>query len=302
MKIHFWGTRGSTPVTIDAAQVRRKVETARADGRGLDDLPFPLRGTFGTATSCVSIEADGEVVVLDAGTGLRDLGRSTLARAPRTWHLFLSHLHWDHIQGFPFFAPLYAPGNTVHVHGAHDDIEAALRTQMSAPFFPVSFDSLPANIVFDRLVPGGESAIAGFTVRTLAQEHPGASFAYALARQGIKIVYATDAEHKAVKALAWAPFVEFFSGADILVFDAQFSLAQQDLEKRDWGHSSDILAVEFALLSGAKRLVLFHSDPERDDEALAAALEKTRQYARYYQPDKSIVIDQAFDGMEIELR
>lgn len=301
MKIHFWGTRGSTPVTVDAAQVRRKVEGARADGRAVGDLPFFLRGTYGSATSCVSIEAGESLLVLDAGTGLRDLGRSALARQPRVWHLLLSHLHWDHIQGFPFFAPLYAPGNTVHVHGAHEGIEAALRLQMSAPFFPVGFDSLPARIVFERIAPGEEHAIAGFTVRALTQEHPGSSYAYAFTGCGRKIVYATDAEHKAEKALAWAPYIDFFSGADLLVFDAQFSLAQQDLEKRDWGHSSDVLAVEFALLAGVKRLVLFHSDPERDDEALDRALEKARQYARYYQPDRSIVIDQAYDGMEIEL-
>ncbi len=156
MYVEFWGTRGSLPASMTARQVREKIfrairasrshplATDEAIGAFIDrDLPFAVRGSYGSNTACVEIGGQEEFVLCDAGTGLRDFGnaflRSGKGSSPAVFHLFLSHLHWDHLQGFPFFIPAYRPGNRIHIYGCHADIEAAFVNQQAAPCFPVPF-------------------------------------------------------------------------------------------------------------------------------------------------------------------
>src|ERR1700745_51191 len=213
MLVRFWGTRGSIPVAMSATEIQRKLVAAplQGAGRGLDseakarafverELAFPIRHTFGGDSSCVEIETgEGDYVLCDLGSGARRFGNSVLAaRGPagHRFHVFMSHLHWDHIMGFPFFMPAYLPGNHVTIYGCHDRLEEAFRRQNAAPSFPVDFSRMEARIEFVRLQPEREYEIAGLRVRAKRQHHGGDSYGYRLERDGKVVVYSTDSEHK----------------------------------------------------------------------------------------------------------
>ncbi|HOS39327.1 MAG TPA: MBL fold metallo-hydrolase [Spirochaetota bacterium] len=316
MNVTFWGTRGSLPAPIDASTVKTKIERVLADVRdgrftaaellegGLAaNYGHGAYGTYGGNTACVQVGDDDDFIILDAGSGLRELGNHLMriGGSGRRIHILLSHLHWDHIQGFPFFVPAYIPGNRITFYGFHPDIERAFEVQQSAPWFPATLSMMASEKKFVHLEIGKTYGIGNFTVRGIEQEHPGTAYGYSIQHNGKKIVYSTDSEHKDGTPVEESPFVPFFRDADLLIFDAQYSLADADVVKRDWGHSSNILAVEFASLARAKRLVLFHMDPAKRDEDLDRILSETKKYAALFDDSYAFEIDVAYDGMAVDV-
>ncbi len=318
MLVRFWGTRGSIPVAMTSAEVKRKLVTAlvAAAGRGLDtagkarafverELDFATSHTFGGNSSCVQIDAGGDDYVLcDLGSGARVFGNTVLAtRGPsgHRFHVFMSHPHWDHIMGFPFFMPAYLPGNHVRIYGCHDALEEAFRRQNAAPSFPVDFSRMDARIEFVRLAPDRDHDIAGMRVRAKKQHHGGDSYGYRIEKQGKVVVYSTDSEHKQDDAAEMRAFVEFFRGADLVIFDAQYSLADAISIKEDWGHSSNVVGVEMCQLARARRLCLYHHEPIFDDERIATLLAETRRLEEITRGDHRVEVLAAYDGLEIEL-
>jgi len=318
MHVQFWGTRGSLPAPQTADQIRKKILRAILWSRGHDlrteeevaafidgELPFAVRGTYGGNTACVQIGGSEEFVLCDAGTGLRDFGnalvRSERGASPSVFHLFVSHLHWDHLQGFPFFIPAYRPGNQIHLYGCHAGLEQAFVTQQAAPSFPVPLSALGAKIHFHVLEPEKTYPIAGLAVQAIRQNHPGESFGYRFAGEGKQVVYSTDMEHGAEVQGAEYPFVDFFRDADLLIFDAQYSLADALGPKETWGHSSNLVGIELAVRAQVKRLCLFHSEPSWDDQTLDRFLAESRDYLRIHSPGSPLAIDLAYDGLRIAL-
>lgn len=315
--VRFWGTRGSLPAPLDHLAVRGKIRQAllAACEHGLTDpehidtfiereLPFSVRGTFGGNTSCVEIGAGGDDYLLcDFGTGVREFGNQVIAERgserPHCFNVFLSHVHWDHIMGFPFFAPAYIAGNRIRIHGCHKVLREAMQRQQSAPCFPVSFGSLAATIEFIELEPGTEYRVGGFAVSAIRQFHEGESYGYRFSRGGKSIVYSTDCEHKASVLDQSYPFVEFFRGADLLIFDAMYSLAETVSVKEDWGHSSNIVAVELAQLANVKQLVLFHHEPAYDDAVIERVLRETARYEEISRDGHRVEVISAYDGLEL---
>jgi phosphoribosyl 1,2-cyclic phosphodiesterase len=319
MRIRFWGTRGSIPVALTAAAVRQKVVAAltAAAGRRLDtpeqirafaqtELDFTVAGTFGGNTSCVEVDTGGrEYIVCDLGSGARAFGNHVLAtrgsNAPGTFHVFLSHLHWDHIMGFPFFMPAYLPGNRVRIYAGHPSVEEALRRQNSAPCFPVDFSRMEAKIEFIRLEPDTNYQVAGLEVRIKRQRHGGDSFGYRFEHEGKVLVYSTDSEHKLDDPADAMAFAEFFRDADLVIFDAMYSLADAISVKEDWGHSSNVVAVELCQMARVKHLCLYHHEPVSDDEKIALILRETRRLEEITRGVQRLDISAAYDGMEIIL-
>jgi phosphoribosyl 1,2-cyclic phosphodiesterase len=317
MLVRFWGTRGSIPVAPTAAAVRRKLVAAlvRGAGRGLTtedtarafverELDFAVASTFGGNSACVEIETGtGEYVLCDLGSGVRPFGISVLARhgpdRPNTFHVFMSHLHWDHIMGFPFFTPAYLPGNRIRIYGGHAELEAAFRRQHGAPSFPVEFAQLGARIEFVPLALDRVHDIAGLRVRLKRQRHTGDSYGYRFEREGTAVVYSTDSEHKLDDPEEARAFVEFFRDADLVIFDAQYSLAEAVSVKEDWGHSSNIVGVELAQMAGVRHLCLFHHEPILEDEQIARVLHETRRLEEITRGGHRVEISAAWDGMEI---
>lgn len=323
MRVRFWGTRGSLSASLNAAQVRDKVRRTLAaaaqhgapDAADIDGfidrhLGFEVAGTFGGNTPCVEIDDVGDDYLLcDLGTGVREFGNDFLRRQradkTKTFHVFMSHLHWDHIMGFPFFVPAYLPGHRVEIYACHHEVEAALRRQHGAPSFPVDFEQLGADIGFHTLAPDQDHQLAGMTVRAMKQYHEGDSYGWRFTHAGKTVVYSTDSEHRGQAAPTEAAFADFFRAADLVVFDAMYSLAEAVSLKEDWGHSSNILGVELAARAGAKRLALFHHEPNNDDAALVGILNETRRFEELNRQrghaDAPLQVISAYDGLEIEL-
>ena len=315
--VRFWGTRGSLPVALTAAGLRQKLQAVLRAAHGqaldtdagiaefLDCLPFATAGTYGGHTSCVQIDTGGaDTFICDMGSGLRPLGQAAMARRtgqPQTFHIFMSHVHWDHIMGLPFFVPAYIPGNRVVFYGSHLELEAALRRQQAPPSFPVDFSIFGATLEFVHLQPGRRYEIAGVQVSTMLQRHTGDSYGYRFEAQGKALIYTTDSEHPLAQAEHTERFVQFFANADLVIFDAMYSLADSISVKADWGHSSNVVAVELCQLAGVRHLCLFHHEPVFDDAAIEATLAETRRLEEITRAGSPLRVSAAYDGMDIAL-
>lgn len=268
--VTFWGTRGSIPT------------------------PGPQTTRYGGNTPCVAVEGRGPdgggLVILDAGTGIRALGNELVAggNGALDVDLLLSHTHWDHIQGLPFFAPFFARGNAVRIWGSKQgdvDLGVILRQQMNPVVFPVPLDELAAELHVQHV---GTDAfeVAGFRVRAMRLRHPGHTLGYRLmpATGGASLAYVTDNElgegGKYGVGPGWREqFVRFLDGVDLLIHDAMYTPSELDAH-RGWGHSSNAEAVALAGEAGVKRLVLFHHRPEHEDAAMDELLDDAREIAQ----------------------
>ena len=315
MRVRFWGTRGSIPAALTAPALREKVVNAlvAASGRELDTaekarafaetLPFSVAGTFGGNSSCLELRDDGAGrVILDMGSGARAAAGEALRELkgkPGEFHVFQSHLHWDHIMGFPFFTPAYIPGHRIVIHGCHQELEHAFRRQQDQPSFPVPFGKMGATIEFRVLAPGETYEIAGYRVTPKLQAHGGDSYGYRFERNGKAIVYTTDSEHKLEDPAETESFIGFFRDADLVVFDAMYSLADAVSVKEDWGHSSNVVGVELCQAAGARHLVLFHHEPAFDDATIERVWHETQRLEEITRGDTPLMITAAYDGLEI---
>jgi ribonuclease BN (tRNA processing enzyme) len=289
--VRFWGVRGSIPT------------------------PGPRTRRYGGNTSCVELrhqEASREtLLVCDAGTGLRELGVHLTRKhgdAPLTVHLFLSHPHWDHIQGFPFFGPAYRPNVTIFVYCPEDDDRnyRLLSGQMQDAYFPVAFNALGAKVVLRRFEKG-RVVIDGVTVRHFPQRHPGGSLGFRFEAQGQAVVYATDAELDALlppgpvgdqaRTLP-APVVEAAAGARLLIGDAQY-FDDEYAQRVGWGHPRATTLVDFAVQAGVRQLGLYHHDPMHSDREVD--LKVMRCVERAAALGSELEIFAAREGVELEL-
>jgi phosphoribosyl 1,2-cyclic phosphodiesterase len=318
MRVRFWGTRGSIPVALTSADMRGRVAEAlvKAGGRKFAtleeagafadaELDFPLAHTFGGHTSCVEIETGGdEFFVCDMGSGARAFGERVLARsagAPATVNVFMSHVHWDHIMGFPFFGPSYVPGSRIRIHGCHDVLEHAFRQQQAAPCFPVAFSTIAAQVEFVRLEPGVTTQVSGVSVTPHLQLHSGDSYGYRFGHGGRSFIYATDSEHKLENRADTERVIEFFRHADLVCFDAMYSLAEAISVKADWGHSSNVVGVELCQRAEVRHLALFHHEPANNDMEIERVLHESRRFEELTRKSMPLKITMTYDGLELDV-
>ena len=320
MRLRFWGSRGSLPVATRASMIRTKVARAlvAADGRRFADeaeaiafvdneLEFATGQGYGGATSCVEIDrGDGPFIACDMGSGLREFGLSAMARAaagrPRDFHIFLSHLHWDHIMGFPFFVPAYVPGTTITVYAGHEDAETALRRQQEEISFPVPFERLGATIRFVTLEPGVPIHAAGLDVVAIRQFHSHDSYGFRFFDGQRTAIYSTDSEHRMDDMDVEPQFEAFFADADLVICDTMYSLADAVTLRADWGHSSNLVAVDLCRSARARKLVLFHHEPAASDDDIQTMHRETIRYEELSRQDAPpLEILCAHDGLEIDV-
>ena len=269
LAVRFWGVRGSTP------------------------SPGPETAGYGGNTSCVELRVGNEMLVLDAGSGIRRLGLALaleLAGKSLTTTLLISHTHWDHIQGLPFFRPAYDRASRIHVLGApgtRTKLRAALVSQMDPMQFPVSLDSLAGIVAIDEFA-ADTTTIGSFVVRTIALNHPGGCSGFRITAGGTSVAYLPDHEHyrsaigssdhvvAAIARQAEAELVSFLKGSDLLILDSQYDRTEYQ-EHIGWGHGCLDDSVALALRAGVGSLALFHHDPDHDDRQIDAMLEQARR-------------------------
>lgn len=291
--IRFWGVRGSIPA------------------------PGPATVAIGGNTSCVELRADGELIVLDAGTGIRPLGlelSKEFQGQALDFTLLITHTHWDHIQGFPFFASAYNPKNTIRVlayEGTKKGLEHTFQSQMESPYFPITMHQMPSNISIEELKEM-EFKIRKVRVKATFTNHPGVCAAYRLFTSGGSIVYMPDnelfqgqlangsdnPERQAYAARRDEEFREFLRDADVLMIDSQFD-AQEYPRYVGWGHSSVEDSVRLAISANVRKYFLFHHDPTHNDQKILSMVERARELVR--QAGSNMEVEAACEGMEIHL-
>ncbi len=297
MKVKFWGVRGSIP------------------------CPGPATQKYGGNTSCVQVLGGTEVVILDAGTGIRELGLQLMAaKKPVRVHMLITHTHWDHIQGFPFFTPIYVPGNELFIYGPRaleKSLEEALMFQMQYSYFPVRGVELAARVKFTEL--GEETfSIGDLEVSTKSMNHPIRVLAFKIRQKDRSVIYTGDNEPYydvlAERAPAAADtgihrrsefikecnqrVVDFCKDTDVLIADSQYT-DEEYKGKRGWGHSSISQVLQLAQDSTVKKLVLFHHEPAHDDKGLAAIERQAR--ARAVRMKAKYQVVSAKEGMVLDV-
>ncbi len=259
MILRFWGTRGSIP------------------SPGLSTVKY------GGNTTCLELTlGDGTLVIFDAGTGIRKLGNSIVQNHRNgAIHLFLTHSHWDHIQGFPFFLPAYSEKVTIKIFGcppAFNKLREILTSQMESSYFPVNFHDLKANIAFEE-IQHLEEWVKNAHFSFIRNNHPGASYGFRVEEANKRLVFITDNELLPGGHLAqtsWHDFIDFCRDADLLIHDAQY-LQEEMFETTGFGHSSYEQVFQLGLEANAKHLIFFHHEPDRTDEELEQIIDQYRQ-------------------------
>ena len=288
LTLTFWGTRGSVP-TPGLATVR-----------------------YGGNTPCAELRtSEGWLIILDAGTGIRELGRALLARAngePIVGDIFLTHAHWDHIQGIPFFAPLFRKGNHFTIccsRAMQTSLDRVVRDQMSPVVFPVSFEELQARVDFQELAEERRAG-NGYEVSAISVRHPGGALGYRFTTgnaDGRALVYVSDNELSPEARYDDVPgwrtqLVDFVRGASVLVHDSMYT-ADEYSSFVGWGHSTHDQAVELALDADVERLVLFHHRPERSDDEVDRCVERCR--ALVARRGRALDVIAAAEGMTLQV-
>ena len=255
MQLKFWGVRGTTA------------------------CPYQSHLKYGGNTSCVSVQCDDHWFIFDAGSGIKQLGTHLLERGVQQAHLLFSHFHWDHIQGFPFFAPLYQPSFQLSLHAGNlhlsqSGLQEALSVQMAPPFFPVSLNALNAKLTYHDFRAGEAFDLEGKVhIKTYLLNHPQGSTAYRLQFNGRSICYVTDVEHEA-GSLDEA-LLGFIENADLVIYDSTYS--DDDFYRyAGWGHSTWQQGIRLCQAARVRQLAIFHHDPENSDTVMDVLADKVK--------------------------
>ena len=281
MIVKFWGTRGSIPV------------------------PGNSTVNYGGNTPCVEVRTKEDILIFDSGTGIRELGNQIISEDNiKDLHIFISHYHWDHIQGLLFFKPLYDEKYRISFYGpstADYSVNMLLSSQMGNINFPLSIKHVKAKISYQSIYPNDKITIGNINVYSLMANHSSPTLVYKFTYNNSLIVYMTDNELKAEPAedtIEYKSLVEFCSNCDYLIHDTMFDEISE-ISKKGWGHSSNISLANFAIESKTKNIILFHYNPDHDDVKIESLLEETVKHLK--ERGSSINCVAAKEGLEILL-
>ena len=318
MKIKLWGVRGSLPTPLSGEIIEKKIRRAltlakpgdisssKAVELFIKSLPFSVRSTYGGNTTTLQVVTDsGDLIIIDCGSGLKSLGKelmsSEFGKGEGVGNILLSHTHWDHIQGIPFFLPFYIPGNRFNFYSSIQDAKERLDYQQVFTHFPVTFDYLPATKEFFYIETGKDLFLNDTRILNKVMPHPGGAYGYRIEDKGKSFVFTSDCEFNINEIDNIRLYEDFFMDADVAVFDTQYTF-EESIHKLEFGHSSAAIAIDIAGMFNIKHLILFHHEPEYDDEKLESVLTNAKTYLRMNRKIQGdMKVDIAYEGMEINL-
>lgn len=313
MKIHFWGVRGSIPSPILSSQIQAKInavvqritpqdlESFDSREKFIASLPDWIYGTVGGNSPCVQLTTDtGKEIILDAGSGIRVMGKSITSPSDDHYSLFFSHFHWDHICGFPFFDHAFNPKVKIDIYSPFEKAEEYLAQQMpSIQLFPVLWENFSKNFTFHTLEEGKSYQVGDVKVCTCKMSHPGGSYSYSFEQNGKRFVYATDVELMDLDSGNKENIEMVFKNADVVVLDSQYTMEEAQAKEK-WGHSVFCYAIDFALSMNIKKVYLFHHEPMYDDKKINSILSAAKWYSTFISHD-SVKVELAVEGIEAEI-
>jgi len=292
MRVKLWGVRGSLPSPVAPDRLRahleevlkqfealKKTDSPLNASQFLDLLPSHLTGGYGGNTSCGEITTASHRLIIDGGSGIRSLSDHLTLNDPhcKEFHIYLTHFHWDHLIGLPFFVPLYMKGKSVHFYGAHDDLEEALQILFRKPQFPVPYKVISPQIHIHKVKPREPFKIGDLSVTPYQLDHPDPCWGARVESSGKSVAWCVDTEGIRTSPEELGPDLPLYQNADLMVFDAQYSFGEA-LEKINWGHSSGPIGIDLALREGIKQVVFMHHDPSASDQSIWDGEQQTKQY------------------------
>ena len=340
MIVKFWGVRGSIPTPGQSDDIKRRLKSALVEAlkarpgpdkldEFINGLPPQINSVVGGNTPCLEVLHDGARLIIDAGSGIAPLGLelnlqslsdrlskplepetltpppvSAPAPKPMSLDILLTHTHWDHIQGFPFFRPAYHLENVINIYGDDvEQVENAFNFQQSNPrLFPITLQQIGATINF-RALPKEGLKLGPFDIEAMPLPHPGGTLAFKVTAGGSTMVFATDYELRdgdPESDQARRQLSSFIAGVDVFISDTQYTYLE-NLSKQGWGHSNPLRVAEMALACGVKRFFLFHHDPCYNDTKLFDILDMTLSYINLLHPSNNLDIQLAIEGQEVQL-
>lgn len=324
LKIKFWGVRGSlpsAPTPLDwtyhiEGVIRNFFSMGYRDpsqiSKYIQSVDVPLLGGYGAATTCVELQTQKSQLIIDGGSGIRNLSErimtGTTGRAKGPFHIFMTHFHWDHVIGLPFFTPHFIPGCEVHYYAVQPDLEKMIRGIFSRPYFPVPFEALKAKVVFHILEPRKPIKVDDFTITPYKLDHPDPCWGLKVQAGSKVYAHCVDTEGTRVTREELGPDLPLYENVDLMYFDAQYTLPEL-AEKANWGHSAAQVGLDIALREGIKKILFAHHDPGARIEHVLELKRQTREYFESLEgfasenADKAPEVDWdfAYEGLEIIL-
>lgn len=293
LKITIWGGRGSLPTPQTPETIRGRIAslvsaalhpgaTRTVDpGGGPTGLPADRLGGYGGDTLCVEVSSPNQRVIIDGGTGIRQLGYELMAGpcggGRGEVHVLLTHFHWDHLIGLLFFAPLFVPGNQIHFYAVQRELETVFTDLFKKPYFPVSLADLGADLHYHALEPRRERVIGGISIAPYRLDHPDPCWGFKIRQGGRTFSHCVDTECLRVSRDDLGDDLPLYQGVDLMSFDAQYTILEK-FDRPDWGHAAAIVGLDIALRERIGKVVFMHHDPAATDEQLVLAEEQTRDY------------------------
>jgi phosphoribosyl 1,2-cyclic phosphodiesterase len=322
--IKFWGVRGSIPSAPPPAEWASHFEGLLRNffamgyrelnqvSKYMQSLETPLVGGYGAATTCVEVQSGQSQLIIDGGSGIRNLSErimtGTTGRAKGPFHILMTHFHWDHMIGLPFFTPNFIPGTEVHYYAVQPELESLVKGLFRKPYFPVPFETLKSKIHFHVLEPRKEIAIGGFKVTPYLLDHPDPCWGYRIQAGNKVYAHCVDTEGTRVTREALGADLPLYQGVDLMYFDAQYTLPEL-AEKANWGHSAAQVGLDIAIREGVPKILFAHHDPGARIDHVLELKRQTKEYldslihgARDIgEQTPKIWWDFVHEGMEIQL-
>lgn len=324
LQIKFWGVRGSLPASPSPEQLMYGMEGMLRNffmagyrepqqiPKYLSSLEVPMVGGYGVATTCVELRSAKSQVIIDGGSGIRNLSdqimSGTVGRGKGPFHIFMTHFHWDHVLGLPFFTPHFMPGIQIHYYAIQPELESLIRGIFKKPYFPVPFESLPANVHFHQLEPREPIQIDDITLTPYQLDHPDPCWGYKIQSGGKTYSHCVDTEGTRVTREEMGLDLPLYQNTDLMYFDAQYTFPEL-AEKANWGHSAAQVGLEIAFREGIKNVLFAHHDPGASTQQVQDLKRQTAEYynwrikeaAHHDEKISEVKWDFAHEGLEIDL-